>query len=45
MKSLFTNLFVVIIIIVSLLIFFVCLFLLINSLKHNEYPEKKTYTE
>ena len=44
MKSLFTNLlFVVITIIVSLLIFLVCLFLLISSLKHNEYHEKKLY--
>lgn len=45
MKSLFTNLlFVVITIIVPLLIFLVCLFLLISSLKHNEYHEKKNYT-
>ena len=42
MKSMFTNLlFVVITIIVPLLIFLVCLFLLISSLKHNEYNEKK----
>ena len=44
-KSLFTNLlFVVITIIVPLLIFLVCLFLLISSLKHNEYHEKKLYS-
>lgn len=41
MKSLFTNLLFVITVIVSLLIFLVCLFLLISSLKHNEYHEKK----
>lgn len=41
MKSLFTNLLFVITIIVSLLIFLVCLFLLISSLKHSEYHEKK----
>lgn len=45
MKSLFTNLlFVVITITVPLLIFLICLFLLISSLKHNEYHEKKLYS-
>ena len=42
MKSLFTNLLFVITIIVSLLIFLVCLFLLISSLKQDEYHGKKT---